>query len=88
MFMGRNSKCSGWNWAYLQAQMVKNTPLIQETWVRALGLEDPPGEGNGNPLQYSGLENPMDRGAWRAAVHGATEDLGLIKQLSRSILTL
>ena len=42
MFMGRNSKCSGWNWAYLQAQMVKNTPLIQETWVRALGLEDPP----------------------------------------------
>ena len=29
-----------------------------------------PGEGNGNPLQYSGLENPMDRGAWRATVHG------------------
>ena len=28
------------------------------------------GEGNGNPLQYSCLENPMDRGAWRAAVHG------------------
>ena len=30
-------------------------------------------EGNGNPLQYSGLENPMDRGAWRATVHGVTE---------------
>ena len=29
-----------------------------------------PGEGNGNPLQYSCLENPMDRGAWQAAVHG------------------
>ena len=29
-----------------------------------------PGEGNGNPLQYSGLENSMDRGAWRAIVHG------------------
>ena len=29
-----------------------------------------PGEGNGNPLQYSGLENPMDRGAWQATVHG------------------
>ena len=29
-----------------------------------------PGEGNGNPLQYSCLKNPMDRGAWRAAVHG------------------
>ena len=34
-----------------------------------------PGEGNGNPLQYSCLENPMDRGAWRAAVHGVTEFL-------------
>ena len=32
-----------------------------------------PGEGNGNPLQYSGLENPMDRGAWQAAVHGVTK---------------
>ena len=31
------------------------------------------GEGNGNPLQYSCLENPMDRGAWWATVHGATE---------------
>ena len=29
-----------------------------------------PGEGNGNPLQFSYLENPMDRGAWRATVHG------------------
>ena len=32
-----------------------------------------PGEGNGNPLQCSCLENPMDRGAWRATVHGVTE---------------
>ena len=32
-----------------------------------------PGGGNGNPLQYSGLGNPMDRGAWRAAVHGVSE---------------
>jgi len=31
-----------------------------------------PGEGNGNPLQYSCLENPMDRGAWQATVHGIT----------------
>ena len=34
------------------------------------GLGRSPGEGNGNPLQYSCLENPMDRGAWRATVHG------------------
>ena len=32
-----------------------------------------PGAGHGNPLQYSCLENPMDRGAWRAAVHGVAE---------------
>ena len=32
-----------------------------------------PGEGNGNPLQYSCLENPMDGGAWQATVHGVAE---------------
>ena len=32
-----------------------------------------PGEGNGNPLKYSCLENPMDRGAWQATVHGVTK---------------
>ena len=32
-----------------------------------------PGEGNGNPLQYSCLENPIDRGAWWATVHGVTK---------------
>ena len=32
-----------------------------------------PGEGNGNPLQYSWLQNPMDRGAWLAIVHGITK---------------
>ena len=39
-------------------------------WVQSLGREDSPGEGNGNPLQYSCLEIPIDRGAWRATVHG------------------
>ena len=37
------------------------------------GLGRSPGEGNSNPLLYSCLENPMDRGAWRAAVHGVTK---------------
>ena len=37
------------------------------------GLGKSPVEGNGNPLQYSGLENPRDRGAWRATVHGVTK---------------
>ena len=39
------------------------------------------GEGNANPLQYSCLENSMDRGAWRAAVHGVTE-LGMTELLT------
>ena len=33
-----------------------------------------PGGGQGNPLQYSCLENPMDRGAWQATVHGVTQN--------------
>ena len=37
------------------------------------GLGRSPGEGKGYPLQYSGLENPMDRGAWQATVHGVAE---------------
>ena len=37
------------------------------------GLGRSSGEGNGNPLQYSGLENPMDGGAWRATVHVVPE---------------
>ena len=55
------------------AQRVKNPPAIQktqETWVQSLGQEDPLEKGNGNPLQYSCLQNPMDRGAWRATVYG------------------
>ena len=36
------------------------------------------GEGNGYPLQYSCLENPMDKGAWLVAVHGVTVDYGLM----------
>ena len=51
------------------AQMVKNLPVMQETQVQSLGWEDPLEKGNGNPLQYSCLENPMDRGAWQATVY-------------------
>ena len=42
---------------------------MRETWVRSLSGGDSPEGGHGNPLQYSCLENPMDRGAWRATVH-------------------
>ena len=46
------------------AQMVKNPPTVQETSGSIPGLGRSLGEGHGNPLQYSCLENPMDRGAW------------------------
>ena len=44
----------------LVAQLVKNPPAMQETWVQSPGWEDSPGEGKGYPLQSSGLENSMD----------------------------
>ena len=56
--------------------MVKNPPATagNERDVDSIpGLGRCPGEGNGNALQYSCLQNPMDRGAWGATVHGAAE---------------
>ena len=46
------------------------------------------GEGNGTPFQYSCLENPMDRGAWWAAVYGVTQNWTRLKQLSSSSIQL
>ena len=57
-------------WASLVAQMVKNLSAIQQTQVQSLGWENAPGEGNDHSLQYSCLENFMDRGTWWATVHG------------------
>ena len=65
--------------AFLTAQLVKNPPAMEETWVSSLGWEDPLEKGTaGYLVQYSGLENPMDRGAWQATVHGvAKSEIGL-----------
>ena len=52
--------------------MVKNSPAMHDTQVRFLGREDPLEEGM-LTLQYSCLENPMDRGAGQATVHGVTK---------------
>ena len=57
----------------LVAQMVKSLPAMRETRVQSLGREDSPGEGNGNPLQYSCLESPMGGEAWQATVHGVAK---------------
>ena len=48
---------------FLGDAVVENLPAMQETQVWSLGREKCPGEGNSNPLQYSCLGNPMDRGA-------------------------
>ena len=61
------------DWASCVAQLVKNPPAMQETRVQSLGWEDSPGERNSYPLQYSCLENSMDREAWRATVHGVAK---------------
>ena len=63
------------------ALAVKNPPAMQDISDvgSILGSERSPGEGNGNPLQYSCLENPMDRGAWRATVHRVGKRLNMIK---------
>ena len=60
-------------WASLVAYLVKNLSAMQETWVQSLGREDSPRKRKGYPLQYSCLENSMDRGAWQAIVHGVTK---------------
>ena len=63
-------------WASQGVVVVKNLPAYGGD-VRAVGsipgLGRSPGGGHGNPLQYSCLENPMDRGTWGAPVHGVSE---------------
>ena len=60
-------------WISLVAQMIKNLHAMQDIWVRSLGQEDPLEKENGNPLQYSCLDNSLYRGAWQATVHGVTK---------------
>ena len=60
--------------ASLVPQTVKNLPAMQETWVQTLGQEDALEKENSNALQYSCLENSLDRGAWWATVHGVAKE--------------
>ena len=57
-----------YSWVSLVAQLVKNPPAMQKTWVRSLGWEDRLEWGKGYPLQYSGLENSM-----YCTVHGVAK---------------
>ena len=56
--------------ASLVAQMVKNPPAMQETWVRSLGLEDPVEKEMATHSSILSLENSKDKGAWWVSVHG------------------
>ena len=59
------------------SSVVKNPPANARDMGSVPGLGRSPGEGNGNPLQYSCLRNSMDRRAWQAAVHGASKELDM-----------
>ena len=58
--------------------MVENPPANAGDMGSIPQLRQSPGEGNGNPLQHSCLESPMDRGAWWAKVQGAVEESDMI----------
>ena len=63
--------------------VVKSLPanagdIRDQGWTPGLGRS--PERGHGNPLQYSCLENPKDRGAWQATVHGVTKELDMTEE--------
>ena len=59
-----------YSWASLVAQMVKNPPAMQETWIPSLGWEDPLEKEMATHSSLLAWRIPMDRRAWRATVHG------------------
>ena len=71
-------------WTSLVAQMVKHLPTIVGDLSSIPGSGRSPGEGNGNPLQCSCLENPRDEGAWWAAVYGVALSQTWLKRPSIS----
>ena len=58
-----------YSWASLVAQMVKNPPAMQETWVQSLSWEDSLEKGMATHCSILALRIPMDKGAWQATVH-------------------
>ena len=78
-------------WASQVVLVVKN-PSANAGGIRDAGSISEsgisPGGGHDNPLQCSCLENPMDRGAWRATLHGVTKIRTRLKQLSTLLFTM
>ena len=66
------------NLGFPGGSVVKNPPA--NAYVGSVsGSERSPGEGSGNPFQYSCLGNPMDRGAWKATAHGVNKESDMTK---------
>ena len=64
--------------------MVKNPPANTGNSALIPGSGRSPGGGNGSPLQYSCLGNPVDREAWRVTVHGVAKELDMSEQLNNN----
>ena len=71
-------------WASLVAQAVKNLPAMWETWVRSQGWEDSLEEGMASHSSILAWRIPIDRGAWRAIVHGVTKNQDMTVRLSKT----
>ena len=65
-------------------ESTSNAGVVAKATVSIPGSGRSPGGGNGNPLQYSCLGNPMERGAWRATVHGIPKELDMTEQLNNT----
>jgi len=71
--LGQEKQKTGKMWDFPSGSVGKESTCNAGDPVLISGLGRSPGEGNLNPLQYSCLENAMDRGAWRATVYGVTK---------------
>ena len=68
------------------ARKVKSLPTMQKTWVQSLGREDPLEKRMATQSsQYSCLENSMDRGAWRATVHGVAKESDMTERVTQTL---
>ena len=72
-------------WGFPGGSVVKNPAANARDVGSIPGSGRSPGGGHGNPLQYSCLENPVDRGAWQAAVHGAAKSQTRLERLNSSM---
>ena len=87
-WLGRNKPLSPESVSYYllfpHGSVSKESACMWETQARSLGREDSLQEGHGNPLQYSCLENSLDRGAWWVTVHGGRKESDMTEQLTHT----